>query len=54
MRSVTNNFHMNMLIYSRVFISDKQCEVVRSSGKCKEIFLYRQGNIFVILISEKS
>ena len=26
---------------------------MRSSGKCKEIFSYRQENIFGILISEK-
>ena len=42
-----------MLIYSTILISEKQWEVVRSSGKCKEIFSYRQGNIFGILISEK-
>ena len=53
MGSVTNYFHINMRIYSKKLISEKQCEVVRNSGKCKEIFSYRQGNVFGNLISEK-
>ena len=53
MGSVTNYFYVNMLIFSKILISEKQGEVVRRSGKCKELFSYRWGNIFVFLISEK-
>ena len=47
-KSLTNYFHTKMLIYSRILISEKQWEVVRSSGKFKELFSDRQENILGI------